>query len=107
VKNNHEQDLAANNNRNLTLASGLIGLRNLRDEYGLARDLSARLLELLPHVSMGRTGLGIRRMVQRRDFEQCLALATRQRLDLVEFVRAKTPAEFAAWFEANLEPVAA
>jgi hypothetical protein len=87
--------------------SALLDRQDLLEHFRLSRDLSGRLLRLLPHVSMGRTGLGLRLCVQRRDLERCLEKAARERLDLVKFTLDTSEAEFAAWFDAGLERVAA
>jgi hypothetical protein len=87
--------------------SALLDRQDLLEHFRLSRDLSGRLLRLLPHVSMGRTGLGLRLCVQRRDLERCLEKAARERLDLVSFTRDTTAAEFEAWFNGESQRVAA
>jgi hypothetical protein len=107
MKNTNPQSAEVNRSNLTPVASALLGKRELLEEYKLPRDVSGRLLKLLPHVTMGRTGLGLRLCVQRRDLERFLEQAARERLDLVAFTRDTTVAEFAAWFEDGLERVAA
>ena len=94
------------NPRHLSSGFALVDRAIMQQEFHLPRDLSARLLELLPHVKMGRAGLGVKRCVQRRDLESFLERAARERLDLVQLVRDMTPEAFRTWFEDSTEAAA-
>ena len=65
----------------------LIGINSIRQEFSIGRDLATRLAELLPHVTAGRVGTGVKRLVHRADLERIMARATAEKADLWALVR--------------------
>ena len=89
----------------MTQSKALIGVNGIRSEFSLGRDLATRLAELLPHVTAGRVGTGVKRLVHRGDLERVIACATAEKADLWELVRRPDAREvLQAWLalkEAN------
>ena len=65
----------------------MLGIGEIRREFSVGRDLATKLAELLPHLTVGRVGVGAKRLVQRADLERVMARATADRMDLCELVR--------------------
>ena len=65
----------------------LLGVREIRSEFGFGRDLATALAENMPHVVIGRRGLGVRRKVHRADFERVMAEALAANIDLWQLVK--------------------
>jgi len=75
----------------------LLSNADLRQEYGMGRDLATRVARLLPHVKTGRAGRGDRLLVRRSDFDQLIHRATEEQRDLWELVRDFTPDTLREW----------
>lgn len=75
----------------------LLSNADLRQEYGLGRDLATHVARLLPHVKTGRAGRGEKLLVKRRDFETLIHRAAEERRDLWELVRDFTPDTLRDW----------
>lgn len=77
-----------------TLANG-----DIRQQYGLGRDLTTEVMQLLPHITLGRTGRGMKRLVKREDIETLLERAIEEGVDLWQLVRKHkgSPKNLWAW----------
>ena len=82
----------------MTLDQKMIGIGQIRREFSVGRELATQLAELLPHLTVGRVGIGVKRLVQRADLERVMARATAERADLWELVRREDARELlASW----------
>lgn len=79
----------------------LLSNADLRQEYGLGRDLATQVARLLPHVKTGRAGRGDRLLVKREDFEALIHRAAEERRDLWELARDFTPDTLRVWLAGN------
>lgn len=72
-------------------------------DFPLGRDLSYRLARLLPYVTTGRAGPGVRRLVRREHLEWMLERALAERVDLWDLARRfeGDPDGFRRWLEAD------
>lgn len=75
----------------------LLGVADLRHEYGLGRDLASQLIRLLPHIKVGKAGCGDRLMVRRCDIDRLCEVSSRTHLSLWAVARDFTPATLAEW----------
>lgn len=76
----------------------LVGIGEIRREFSVGRELATRLAELMPHLTVGRVGMGPKRLVQRADLELVMARATVERTDLWELVRREDARDLlASW----------
>lgn len=75
----------------------LLNNADLRQEYGLGRDLATQVARLLPHVKTGRAGRGEKLLVKRGDFEALIHRAAEERRDLWELTRDFTPDTLREW----------
>ena len=53
----------------MTHMSKMVGIGEIRREFLIGRDLATKLAELMPHLTVGRVGVGAKRLVQRADLE--------------------------------------
>lgn len=83
--------------------SKLLGNRNVREKYAFGRDLSTRIISLLPHVMVGRAGRGKRRLIKEEDLEQLIARAAEEGVDLWQLVRTHTPESLKCWLTKGVE----
>ncbi|MFT2720720.1 hypothetical protein ACMT4L_12010 [Deinococcus sp. A31D244] len=79
----------------------LLTVNDIRKLSGLGRNLSHDLARLMPHLKVGRAGLGERLLVRRDDFDRLLLRASQERRDLLELVRDFTPDDLQAWMNAG------
>ncbi|WP_146202822.1 hypothetical protein [Deinococcus irradiatisoli] len=80
-----------------TSTKELLGVADIRNNLGLGRDLTTALVRLLPHITLGRSGRGDRRLVRRADLDLLLRRATEEQRDLWELSRDFTPDTLRAW----------
>lgn len=71
----------------MTQTKTMVGVGDIRKDFSLGRDLATRLAELLPHVTAGRVGTGVKRLVHRADIERVMACAAAEGVDLWALVR--------------------
>lgn len=81
----------------------LLSNSDLRQQYGLGRDLATQVARLLPHVKTGRSGRGERLLVRRSDLDQLIHRASEEQRDLWELVRDFTPEELRSWMVSGSE----
>ena len=79
----------------------LLSNSDLRQQYGLGRDLATHVARLLPHVKTGRSGRGERLLVRRTDFDLLIQRASDEQRDLWELVRDFTPEVMRRWLAAD------
>lgn len=65
----------------------LLGIPEIRSEFGFGRDLATRLAENMPHIVVGYAGRGPKRMVHRSDLERVMTRATAENADLWALVK--------------------
>ena len=75
----------------------LVGVADIRTHFNLGRDLATELVRLLPHVTLGRSGRGEKRLVRRTDFDLLISKAMSEERDLWELVRDFTPERLRRW----------
>ena len=71
----------------MTNLKSLLGIGQIREEYSLGRELATRLAAAMPHIVVGRTGTGPRRLIHRADLENVLTQASMTQTDLWQLVR--------------------
>ena len=79
----------------------LLSNADLRQQYGLGRDLATQVARLLPHVKTGRSGRGERLLVRRSDFDHLINRAAEEQRDLWELVRDFTPERLRRWLDTD------
>ena len=82
-----------------TAKKALLANRDLRLEYGFGRDLATKLGLLLPHVRLGITGRGEKRLVRREDVDRLISRASQEGADLWGLARMHTPETLQAWMQ--------
>ena len=82
-----------------TAKKALLANRDLRLEYGLGRDLATRLGLLLPHVRLGATGRGEKRLVRREDVDRLIDRAAQDGADLWQLARTHDQVSLQAWMQ--------
>lgn len=83
----------------------LLSVADIRKNLGLGRDLTTALVRLLPHITLGKSGRGDRRLVRRADLDRLLARAAEERRDLWELVRDFTPDTLREWLAGGAQGV--
>lgn len=79
----------------------LVGVADIRKNLGLGRDIATELVRLLPHVTLGRSGRGEKRLVRRADLDLLIHKAMQEKRDLWEMVRDFTPERLRRWLGAE------
>ena len=79
----------------------LLDVSAIRKNLGLGRDLTIALVRLLPHITLGKSGRGDRRLVRRTDIDLLLQRASEEQRDLWELVRDFTPEVMRRWLAAD------
>jgi len=82
-----------------TAKKALLANRDLRLEYGFGRDLATKLGLLLPHVRLGTTGRGEKRLVRREDVDRLIDRASQEGSDLWGLTRTHTPESLQIWMQ--------
>jgi len=70
----------------------MLTAQDLQTEYSLSRDLSLKLVALLPHVSLGRSGKGEKFLVRRADVDRFMTFAVQGNHNLWHLANALTAA---------------
>jgi hypothetical protein len=82
----------------------LLTNRQLQQEFALGRDLATKLTHLLPSVSAGKTGKGVKRLVWRSDLDIVLRHAAEQKIALWDLVRSSNAEQkIKGWIESQEE----
>lgn len=81
----------------LPVRKELLTVNDLRQIYGLGRDLATALIRLLPHIKVGASGCGERLMVRRQNLDRLLEASSKTKLSLWEIARNLTPDSLQAW----------
>ena len=84
----------------MTSQKELVGVADLRTHFNLGRDLATELVRLLPHITLGKSGRGEKRLVRRADFDLLIHKAMQEERDLWEMVRDFTPERLRRWLGA-------
>lgn len=75
----------------------LLDVAAIRKLTGLGRDMSIALIRHLPHVTLGRSGKGLKRLIRRPDLDLFLTRAAQEERDLWDLVKDFTPEELRSW----------
>lgn len=85
----------------MTQPQKMLGIGDIRKQFSLGRDLATRLAELLPHVTAGRVGTGVKRLVHSADIERVMVRASAESADLWALVRQDDAREVLAHWLAD------
>ncbi|WP_019587581.1 hypothetical protein [Deinococcus apachensis] len=81
----------------------LLSAADIRKQTGFGRDLTFALMEKMPHVTLGKSGRGDRRLVRRADLDLLLVRAAEERRDLWELARDFTPDTLREWLVGSVQ----
>ena len=87
----------------MTTSTELLDVAAIRKLTGLGRDISIALIRHLPHVTLGRSGKGLKRLIRRPDLDLFLTRAAQEERDLWGLVRDFTPEELRSWMVSGSE----
>ena len=82
----------------------LVSAKELRQDYGLGRDLAHYLVKLLPHIKVGQSGQGGRGeklLVRRSDVVWLVVKSIEDKRTLWQIVRTSNPESFRAWLNSQ------